>query len=184
MEILATFADNHARDRVFSCGPKLAGYREANGRPTCGLRLHIPGHLMAQFKILENFSNGLRSKHGPAMRKHIKFDEESECLFVQVKHDNDKDWVDFSVEQARAEREKGNESRAKNSFLFKSPTLDSVPGTVGGAKRKERLLTSTSNSNYTPAQRSQSTGGSQGGSDGQTQFAGSWRPPTRDSEME
>ena len=38
-EVLVTFVDNWARDKVFACGPRLSGYRDSGGKPTCGLHL-------------------------------------------------------------------------------------------------------------------------------------------------
>lgn len=69
MEVLVVFIDNFSRDRVFSSGPKLAGYRDEENKPTCGIRLHIPPHLMSQFKTLESFTSALRFKHGNQMKK-------------------------------------------------------------------------------------------------------------------
>ena len=120
LEIVVLFVDNYSRDRVFACGPRLAGYRDSSNKPTCGIRLHIPGHLMSQFKLLESFGATMRNQHNNEVKKHIKFDELNRCLYIQIKHERDREWVDFSVEQARIEKEKLN---AKNhgSLIYSGP---------------------------------------------------------------
>ena len=55
------------------------------------------------------------------VKKHIKFDDSNFGLFVQLKHICDDEWTNFSFEQAKEHQEKSNASRAKKSFLFKSP---------------------------------------------------------------
>ena len=67
LEIIVTFADNFARDRVFSCGPQLSEYRDEDGKPTCGIRLQIPGHLMGQFRTLESYAFAQRNQHGKGL---------------------------------------------------------------------------------------------------------------------
>ena len=122
LEVVVVFEDNYHRDRVLSSGPKLAGYRDENGRPTCGLRLQIPGHLMTQFKVLENFAFSKKKDFGGKIKKHIKFDEAGRCLFLQMKHIvDDEEWSDFSFEQARDEQKKRNEKRVKKWILLQSP---------------------------------------------------------------
>ena len=63
-EIAVLFRENFYRDRILSKGPKLASYRDDEGKPTCGMRLQIPGHLMQQFKTLENFAFSKKKDFG------------------------------------------------------------------------------------------------------------------------
>ena len=62
----------------------------------------------------------MRNQHNNEVKKHIKFDELNRCLYIQIKHERDREWVDFSVEQARIEKEKLN---AKNhgSLIYSGP---------------------------------------------------------------
>ena len=53
LEVIATFRDAGMRDAVFSRGSNLASYKDDGNKPTCGIRLHIPAHLMGGFKSLE-----------------------------------------------------------------------------------------------------------------------------------
>ena len=84
LEAVVEFEDNFSRDRVFSCGPQLASYRDNNNRPTCGLRLQIPGHLMGQFRALENFAYMHRTRHRGEVKKHIKFDDNNYLSLIHI----------------------------------------------------------------------------------------------------
>ena len=130
LEVVVTFEDNYMRDKILACGPKLAGYRDENGQPTCGLRLQIPGHLMGQFKTLENFAFAKKRAFNGQVKKHVKFGDIKECLYIQMKHLNDEEWSNFSYEQALEEQEKGNAKRVKKSLLLKSPSNVREPITV------------------------------------------------------
>ena len=134
LETIVTFVDKQARDDVFSRGPMLAGFRDEDGRPTCGLRLHIPGFLMSSFKVLESFSFYLRNKHRGEITKYIKFDEHEQTLFLQVRHKSENDWIFFSVDQAREEMAKNNSVKAQKSRLLS----ESVEPSRGNEKRVEQ----------------------------------------------
>ena len=122
LEAIVEFEDNVARDRVFACGPQLAGYRDKENKPTCGLRLQIPSHLMGQFRVLESYAFKYRNKHNQGeVKKHVKFDDFNNELFVQIKHLKDDDWINVSYAQAKEECERTNASKVKKSFLFQSP---------------------------------------------------------------
>ena len=185
-EVIAVFEDNFARDRVFACGPKLSNYRDHEGKPTCGIRLQIPGHLMVQFRALESYAFNQRSRHEKGeIKKHIKFDESTKGLYMQIKHTKDDGWLDISYAVAKAEMEKNNEKRAKRSFMFKpaskpksltdgqnSPT----PGTSASASTSKATATATSGA-YTPLPRPDATETNNSRQD--------WRPSrNRSSEMD
>ena len=183
MEILVQFVDNYSRDRVFACGPKLSGYRDSANKPTCGIRLHIPGHLMSHFKLLESFAGTLRSMHNGEIKKYIKFDELNRSLFIQIKHDRDREWMDFTVEQARMEKDRLNSKRTKKSLLFLSPE---IVGEVNeeeetGTKRKRNEFPGRRQGAFVPPPRTSSGTSSQASSSGTTRKnLGSWRPPTNE----
>ena len=89
LEVIVTFRDNASRDNIFGRGSNLAEYKDSRNRPTCGIRLHIPAHLMGSFKTLEAYGVELKRQHGRKLRKYVKFDEVVEDLFLQIKHDDD-----------------------------------------------------------------------------------------------
>ena len=122
LEVIATFRDNRARDYIFSRGSNLASYKDSSNRPTCGIRLHIPAHLMNNFKILESYGVDLKRKHKHMIRKYIKFDEQVEDLFLSVKHDNDPDWLSFTPADAKREMNAKNIRNVSRSIIHGSPT--------------------------------------------------------------
>ena len=110
--VSVTLASKHVRDDVFSLGPDLAGFRDIENKPTCGLSLHIPAKLMPSFKTLENFAFYLRKKNQGNVKTHIKFDTYGRTLFLQARHVNDDEWSNFTVEQARQELSEKNTRKA------------------------------------------------------------------------
>ena len=148
MEVIATFRDNNARDYIFSKGSNLAGYKDAHNRPTCGIRLHIPAHLMGSFKTLESLGNDLKREHRRKIRKYIKFDEAEEDLYLHVKHDDDDSWLTFSPSEAKNELSKKNYRKISKSSIHKAPERtddrreeeegDRVPGGNGGDEEMEQ----------------------------------------------
>ena len=161
------FSDSFARDDILTRGPMLSDYRDAKGKPTAGIRLDIPGHLMGVFKSLEAFGFALRRKHGPTLRKHIKFDELEETLYIQagIKEEEDKpvDWTTYSAAEARDALKVLNAKKGPRIDLLKSPTANNAAG----------LATGGSNGGGTSA------GGTRKKTTNQNAPAFPWVPPTR-----
>ena len=115
MEVLVEFTDAYARDDIFARGPSLASYHDDANKPTAGIRLDIPSHLMGAFKTLESLGYKLKKKHGVSFRKHIKYDEFEENLFIQVgvKFENeDVDWTNYNPAEAKEALKKLRQSVA------------------------------------------------------------------------
>ena len=132
----------------------LAQYRDKDNKPTAGIRLEIPAHLMGSFKTLESFVFALRRRHGPNFRKHIKFDEYKENLFVQVgikKEGENTDWTEYSAEEARDGLKKMNGKKGPRFDYLASPTNEQAPP----AQRPKQVvvLRESSLSNWTPPAR-------------------------------
>ena len=137
LEVLVEFEDNMARDDILVRGPMLAGYRD-KGKPTAGLRLDIPAHLMGVFKTLESFGYELKKKHSSEFKKHIKFDELEESLFLQVgiKRDEQEsvDWTEYSALEAKNGLRTLRERRI--------PRFDYLSSPPGGSRQTEAMDTS------------------------------------------
>ena len=113
LEVLVEFADNYSRDELLMQGPMLMQYRDAKNKPTAGIRLDIPAHLMGSFKTLEAYGVDLKRQHKWKLRKYIKFDETEEDLYLQIKHDDDESWLTFSPAEAKRELNSKNTSKQK-----------------------------------------------------------------------
>ena len=157
MEILVTFTDAFARDDIFARGPSLANYRDDKNRPTAGIRLDIPAHLMGAFKMLETFGYQLKKKHGNSFRKHIKYDEFEESLFIQVgiKYEDEAvEWSNYSPVEAK--------ETLKKMQIRRGPRFDPLKSPVGGEEIGKKA-TRTGKENAPPVP----------GTSG-------WKPPARD----
>ena len=126
LEVLVEFSDTYARDDILMRGPMLSGYRDPAGKPTTGIRLDIPTHLMGSFKTLEAFGFALKRRHGQGLRKHIKFDDFTGTLYMQAgvkKEENAPiDWTDFTAEEAREGIKKLNAKKGPRFDYLATPT--------------------------------------------------------------
>ena len=78
-EVTVFFRTKGVRDAIKAAGPNLATYGRA-----AGIRLHMPGHMMANFKLLENLGYQMRTVNSD-IRRVIKFDDEHLDLMMDVK---------------------------------------------------------------------------------------------------
>ena len=172
--ILVTFVDNYARDDILTRGPSLSGYRDDDGRPTAGIRLDIPAHLIGCFKTLEAFGFKLKKKHGQQLKKHIKFDE-FENLYIQVglkQEDKDVDWQQYTPEEAKDGLKKLQAKGGPRFNLLASPEKgDSTAEASGNDKRRKIAAKGSTNSSWAPPARTKNQGQD-------------WRPPARDPAFE
>ena len=102
-EALVTFFDKAKRDLVVTHSPSLAGKFDGNGLPTAGIRLEIPPELNDTFRLLSRFGARLRARHGAGTKRHIKFDDFSATLYVNVKLPGDSSWTKVTPAMARAD---------------------------------------------------------------------------------
>ena len=78
-EVVATFETKEARDAVKAESKNLAGSTDR-----AGIRLHIPGYLSTNFKLLENLGYQMRAVDGN-VRRVVKFDDEKQDLILDFK---------------------------------------------------------------------------------------------------
>ena len=80
------------RDLVARLAPNLAKAAPIGGlRP--GIRLEVPRNLLPTFKLLERHGHLLRGRHGPELKRHIKFDDAEQGLVMDVKLPGEDEWV-------------------------------------------------------------------------------------------
>ena len=104
-EVCVKFFDKKKRDIVFSNAPGLAAAVDGDGRPTAGLRLEIPPEMSDTFRLLSRFGTRLRARHGAGTKRHIKFDEFTGSMFVNIKLPGDTTWARVTAEMARQDLE-------------------------------------------------------------------------------
>ena len=100
-EALIVFVDNKARDLVMGSAAMLAPFTDTDGKPTAGMRIEVPTHLMRDFRLLFKYGQNLRGRHGKGTRRHVKFDDISLGLYLNVKLPGDPNWSRVSTEVAR-----------------------------------------------------------------------------------
>ena len=137
-EVLIRFADNEIRDSVLGQSGKLADKFNAEGKPTAGIRLEITKNLIPVFKTLEKFGQQLRARHGQGTRRHVKFDDIDQTLYLNIKLPGDIKWSKVTLDMARRgvkAREKLASEELEKRLDMESKSADDQPpqGTTGGA---------------------------------------------------
>ena len=100
-EALIIFKAAETRDEVIGASAKLAPRVDAHGKPTAGIRIEVPAALRVDFRTLHRFGQQLRNRHGAGTRRHVKFDDVSRSLYLNVKLPGDERWSRVEVELAR-----------------------------------------------------------------------------------
>ena len=100
-EVLIVFKDVATRDLVMSYAPNLASWR--NEPESVGVRLEVPCHLLGVFKTLEKYGHLVRTTHGENLKRHIKYDDRSMSLVIDVKFPDSEEWVRKTVDDVRCE---------------------------------------------------------------------------------
>ena len=161
-EVIVQFEDTRLRDRVAGRGIRLAGFIDHERKPTCGIRMEVPSHLLPAFRVLQRYSFSLKRKF-PSMKKHIKYDDFVRSIFLQIKIDDSSEWMNISPEEANSSLKRGDIRRNGRLRSALSPENE-IPSVRG-----ERTSLSAAEETYrTP---------------GATPVS-SWRPPPRPSPME
>ena len=100
-EATILFKDQHVRDSVVGASSKLAAFVDTEGRPTAGIRMEVPRKLRSTFTTLYKFGQHLRRRHGEEFRRHVKFDDATMTLYLNVKLPGEDNWSKVSAEMAR-----------------------------------------------------------------------------------
>ena len=103
-EVLITFGSVSVRDLVASHARNLGQWIDNNGKPTAGIRLEIPDHLVGVHKDLKSYGAHLRQQHGEGLKRQIKFDDSANSFYMDVRLPNNNEWLRVSGEMAREER--------------------------------------------------------------------------------
>ena len=130
-EVLVKFNDSRKRDTVMSSSVKLAARIDAEGKPTAGIRLEIPGELSDTFRLLSRFGTRLRARHGIGTKRHIKFDDFCGSLYSNIKLPGDEHWTKITPQMAREDLDASH--REESEYTRKRLATKLVPGP------KERL---------------------------------------------
>ena len=117
-EVLVRFESARERDDVRSFAKNL----ERKGR---GLRLEVPDHLWANFRILQQLGYELKLKN-PNLRRNVLFDDAKSDLKMDITSDGTT-WKTIYPAEARSSLEKCRPSRARRLSMGQGE-LDSMLG--------------------------------------------------------
>ena len=81
------------RDLIMSHAVNLATAIDAEGKPTAGVRIDVPQHLNGQFQDFLAYGRALHKTHGRGFKRHVKFDDQDECLYMNIKLPNTEEWL-------------------------------------------------------------------------------------------
>ena len=126
-----TFFDAKRRDLVVTSAAKLASCFDNAGRPMAGLRLEIPGDLMDIFRLLSRFGTRLQGKHGEGTKRHVKFDDVENSLYMNIKLPGDETWSRVTPEMAKADLD--TTTRAESAKILRRIAVKE--GTTGPRQR-------------------------------------------------
>ena len=122
-EYIVTFETKQVRDAVKANASNLANHQE-----TAGMRLHIPDYLQKDFQSLMNLSYDLKQRHH-GLKRNVKFDEEDNGLFMDIKLEEGADWKRIKPSQART----ANKKRKNKTRNIDEDELRSLLGDRGGS---------------------------------------------------
>ena len=127
-EVLVAFASVEARDLVLSHAKNLAEWTGKQGdKPLAGVRLEIPDRLRGDFKTLEQYGHALKTKHKDGLKRHIKLDDISKCLYMDTFVPKLKEWIRVDVDMAK----KDNEARQKKKNLMTEERISQLSTASG-----------------------------------------------------
>ena len=125
-EVTVILRDKGIRDLLMVNSVNLAGMVDRDGRPTAGTRMVVPSELRDTFGLLQRFGARLRARHGPGTKRHVRFDDFSASLYINVKLPGDTSWTRVSPQMAKDDL--GASVREEESRNQKRLAAKLVPG--------------------------------------------------------
>ena len=91
-EALVVFKDQLVRDNVSRRAPNLSECFDSERNPTAGIKMEIPQYLLGVFNLLQDHGHELKRKFGEGFKRHVKFDDFNQSLFLEVKFPGNEKW--------------------------------------------------------------------------------------------
>ena len=130
-EVIVEFDNQNIRDLVAARGVRLKDYIDKEKRPTCGIRIEVPEHLLPTFRVLNRYGNSLKRRVSSTFKKHVKFDDYGRNLFLQIKVGSD-EWLNVAPDEANKALKRNDQRRGdKINSIFS-------PGKNGNSFREVR----------------------------------------------
>ena len=120
-EVVAEFRNPQIRDYIAARGPKMASYVDSDRKPTCGIRMEVPAHLLPNFKLLKRYGFCLRRREGN-LKSHVKFDDYKKNLFMQVRFSGEgEEWLNIYPDEAHEAMRKMDTKKSVRLRSLNSP---------------------------------------------------------------
>ena len=105
-EVIVLFSSIEVRDRVSSYARNLSAFIDAAGRPTAGIRIDVPDHLLGVHRTLIQYGHAMWIKHkkDPEMKRNIRFDDVELSFCIDFRFPAHKDWISVSFQRALRDR--------------------------------------------------------------------------------
>ena len=100
-EVLIRFKTIQARDTVYANANRLSSHFDNNKRPTAGIKIEVPDHLLGIFKLLHRHGHQLRDRYGPEFKRHVRFWDEEQSLRLEVRFPGTTEWERITPQLAR-----------------------------------------------------------------------------------
>ena len=102
LEVCVTFRCSEDRDFLAGKAPDLAPLVDnQSGVPKAGIRMDIPSYLMTTFKDLNSYAYMARKSGSRGTKTHIKHDDATMGLYLEVRLSPSSGWLRISPEKAR-----------------------------------------------------------------------------------
>jgi hypothetical protein len=105
LEVLVTFYDQGTRDIVARKAANLADCIDQDGKPTAGVKMDVPQFLLGTFNLLQNHGFKLKQRYGSEFRRHVKYDDSKQDLYLEIKIPGDATWERITSDLARDMKE-------------------------------------------------------------------------------
>jgi hypothetical protein len=90
--------------------------------------MDIPQYLLGTFNVLQSHGFKLKQRYGNEFRRHVKFDDSRQDLYLEIKIPGDQSWERISAELAR--EMKDTEERAASQRLRTRLSVTDEGGSV------------------------------------------------------
>ena len=109
-EAIVRFSTIQIRDYVMGQAVNLGTHVDLTGKPEAGIRIEVPEHLNNEFRDFLSFGRAMYKKHGSGFKRHIKFDDRKQCMYMDMKLPGDDEWL-FVDQKLATETPDGQQRR-------------------------------------------------------------------------
>ena len=96
--------------------------------------MEIPVHLMPTFKMLERHGHQLRTRYGPELKRHIKYEDNEKSLVLDVKLPGENEWVRMTPTFVKSLKKETTEKQLERNRTRLSASDEGAPrSSQGGA---------------------------------------------------